>query len=76
MVVPGLNDVVQGSTCAMSSRPRVSACNSFSCSSDEPRKIRGLSIRPPQSRSCEPECFVSPILADVWRRAASSLTWP
>src|SRR6266571_3494654 len=27
---PGMKDVVQGSTCATSSRPRVSACNSFS----------------------------------------------
>lgn len=45
MVVPGLKDVVQGSTCAMSSRPRVSACSSFFCFPDEPRNIRGLSIR-------------------------------
>lgn len=45
MVVPGLKDVVQGSTYAMSSRPRVSACSSFFCFPDEPRKIRGLSIR-------------------------------
>ena len=44
MVVPGLKDVVQGSTCATSSRPRVSACSSFSCFPDEPRKMRGLSI--------------------------------
>ena len=45
VVVPGLNDVVQGSTCAPSSRPRVSAWSSFSCFPDEPRKMRGLSIR-------------------------------
>jgi hypothetical protein len=45
VVVPGLKDVVQGSTCATSSRPRVSACSSFFCFPDEPRKIRGLSIR-------------------------------
>src|SRR3954471_17999311 len=45
VVVPGLNEVVQGSTCATSSRPRVSACSSFSCCPDEPRKMRGLSIR-------------------------------
>ena len=45
MVVPGWKDVVQGSTCATSSRPRVSACSSFSCFPDEPRKMRGLSIR-------------------------------
>src|SRR4029450_4189599 len=45
VVGPGLNDVVQGSTCATSSRPRVSACSSFACFPDEPRKMRGLSIR-------------------------------
>ena len=44
VVVPGLKDVVQGSTCATSSRPRVSACSSFSCFPDEPRKMRGLSM--------------------------------
>src|SRR5258705_308512 len=44
VVVPGWNEVVQGSTCATSSRPRVSACSSFCCFPDEPRKIRGLSI--------------------------------
>src|SRR5438552_16834701 len=48
VVVPGLKEVVQGSTCATSSRPRVSACSSFSCFPDEPRKMRGLSI--PSSR--------------------------
>src|SRR4029079_9191930 len=42
---PGLKDVVQGSTCAMSSSPRVRACSSFFCCPDEPRKMRGLSIR-------------------------------
>ena len=45
VVVPGLKDVVQGSTCATPSRPRVSACSSFSCFPDEPRKMRGLSMR-------------------------------
>src|SRR5678816_813487 len=44
VVVPGLKDVVQGSTRATSSRPRVSDSSSFSCLPDEPRKIRGLSI--------------------------------
>src|SRR6267142_225090 len=44
VVVPELKEVVQGSTCATSSRPRVSACSSFCCFPDEPRKIRGLSI--------------------------------
>src|SRR6185295_18436858 len=39
---PGLKDVVQGSTCATSSRPRVSACSSFACLPDEPRKMRGF----------------------------------
>src|SRR5262245_40643973 len=48
VVVPGLNDVVHGSTCAASSRPRVSACSSFCCFPDEPRKIRGLSIHSSQ----------------------------
>src|SRR5262245_25901083 len=44
VVVPGLKDVVQGSTCATSSRPRVNACTIFFCAADEPRKIRGLSM--------------------------------
>src|SRR5262245_38709616 len=44
VVVPGLNDVVQGSTWATSSRPRVSACSSFCCFPEEPRKIRVLPI--------------------------------
>src|SRR5262249_60726826 len=47
VVVPGLKDVVQGSTCATSSRPRVNACSSFSCFPDEPRKMRGLFIQSP-----------------------------
>src|SRR5688572_30352239 len=51
VVVPGLKDVVHGSTCATSSRPRVSACSSFSCFPDEPRKMRGLSIRPPRRQT-------------------------
>src|SRR5262245_42807893 len=42
--MPGLKDVVQGSTFATSSRPRVSARRSFSCFPDEPRKMRGLFI--------------------------------
>src|SRR5262245_9138086 len=44
VVVPRLKDVVQGSTRATSSRPRVSAWTSFACLPDDPRKIRGLSI--------------------------------
>ena len=44
--VPGLKDVIQGSTLAMSLRPRVSACSNFSCFPDEPKKSRGLSIGP------------------------------
>ena len=53
VVVPGLKDVVQGSTRATSSRPRVRACSSFSCCPDDPRKMRGFSIagpRPPTWR--------------------------
>src|SRR4029077_17377687 len=46
-VVPGLNEVVHGSTCATSSRSRVNACSSFVCFTDEPKKIRGLSIYSP-----------------------------
>src|SRR5262245_46780638 len=42
--VPGLNDVVQGSTWATSSRPRVRASSSLRCLPDEPRKMRGLSM--------------------------------
>ena len=45
VVVPGVKDDVQGSTWQTSSRPRVSACSNFVCFPDEPRKIRGLSIR-------------------------------
>ena len=45
VVVPGLNEVVQGSTSATSSRPRVSACSTFACFPDEPRKMRGLFTR-------------------------------
>ena len=40
----GLKDVVHGSTCATSSRPRASACSSFSCFPDESTKMRGLVI--------------------------------
>ena len=42
---PGLKTVVHGSTSAMSWSPRVSACSSFSCLPDEPRKMRGLFMR-------------------------------
>lgn len=48
MVVPGLNEVVQGSTGATSSRPRVSVYSSFCCFPDEPGKIRRLSIHSSQ----------------------------
>ena len=37
-----MKTVVQGSTSAMSSRPRVNASSSFSCCPDDPRKIRGF----------------------------------
>jgi hypothetical protein len=50
-VVPGLNEAVQGSTCATSSSPRVSDCRSFACCADEPRKMRGLFILSPDCRS-------------------------
>jgi len=36
-----LNDVVQGSTFATSSSPRVSACSSFACFPEEPRQDPG-----------------------------------
>ena len=39
-----MKEVVQGSTSATSSRPRVKACSSFSCFPEEPRKMRGLRI--------------------------------
>src|SRR6185312_15797612 len=46
---PGLNVVVQGSTSATSSSPRVIARSSFACLPDDPRKMRGLVIRDSQS---------------------------
>src|SRR6188768_1177646 len=39
---PGLNVVVHGSTSATPPSPRASACRSFACLPDEPRKMRGL----------------------------------
>jgi len=42
---PGLNVVVQGSTSATSSSPRVSAWSSLACLPDDPRKMRGLFMR-------------------------------
>src|SRR4051794_17002702 len=49
---PGLNVVVQGSTSAISSSPRVIAWSSLACLPDDPRKMRGLVIRsrPPDER--------------------------
>src|SRR5688572_24195903 len=44
-----IEGVVQGSTRAMSSRPRVSASSRVACFPDEPRKMQGLSITPPGS---------------------------
>ncbi len=41
---PGLKVVIQGSTSAMSSSPRVIASSSSACMPDDPRKIRGLFI--------------------------------
>src|ERR1700716_380457 len=42
---PGLNVVVQGSTSATSSSPRVIAWSSLACLPDDPRKMRGLLMR-------------------------------
>src|SRR5438270_1930340 len=42
---PGLNVVVQGSTSATSSSPRVIAWSSLACLPDDPRKMRGLFMR-------------------------------
>jgi hypothetical protein len=42
---PGLNVVVQGSTSATSSSPRVISWSSLVCSPDDPRKMRGLFTR-------------------------------
>src|SRR6267378_3487700 len=42
---PGLNVVVQGSTSATSSSPRVIARSSLACLPDDPRKMRGLFMR-------------------------------
>src|SRR4029453_6407193 len=42
---PGLNVVVQGSTLATSSSPRVIPWSSLACLPDDPRKIRGLFMR-------------------------------
>src|SRR6476620_4682576 len=43
--LPGLNVVIQGSTSAISSSPRVIAWSSLACLPDEPRKMRGLFMR-------------------------------
>jgi hypothetical protein len=51
VVVPGLNEVVQGSTCATSSRPRVSACSSFACFLTSPGRCEACSSVPPDNRS-------------------------
>src|SRR5688572_15204079 len=42
---PGLNVVVQSSTSATSSSPRVIAWSSLACLPDDPRKMRGLFMR-------------------------------
>ena len=39
---PGLKTAVHGSTSATSASPRVSACTSFACLPEEPRKMRAL----------------------------------
>src|SRR5437016_5642630 len=48
---PGLNEVVQGSTSATSSSPRVIAWSSLACLPDDPRKTRGLFMRATGLRS-------------------------
>src|SRR3954470_6572263 len=48
---PGLNVVVQGSTSATSSRPRVIAWRSLACLPDDPRKMRGMFKRDSPLRS-------------------------
>src|SRR3979409_1416226 len=50
---PGLNVVVQGSTSATSSRPRVIAWRSLACLPDDPRKMRGLFMRDSPLRSSD-----------------------
>src|SRR6476620_5671509 len=50
---PGLNEVVQGSTSATSSRPRVIAWSSLDCLPDDPRKMRGLFTRGSRAGSRE-----------------------
>jgi len=42
---PGLNVVVQGSTSATASSPRVIPWSSLVCLPDDPRKMRGLFMR-------------------------------
>src|SRR5947207_13153332 len=48
---PGLNVVVQGSTSAASTRPRVIAWRSLACLPDDPRKMRGMFMRDSPLRS-------------------------
>src|SRR5205823_2381025 len=48
---PGLNVVVQGSTSATSSRPRVIAWRSLACLPDDPRKMRGMFMRDSPDRT-------------------------
>src|SRR3982751_5243148 len=50
---PGLNVVVQGSTSATPSSPRVIAWSSFACFPDDPRKMRGLFMRDSPFRSID-----------------------
>src|SRR6187431_2351516 len=73
VVVPGLKDVVHGSTWATSSSPRVSAWSSFACLPDEPRKIRGFSISSstPRWELYTPPFFVRHRLGDLFPEASS-----
>ena len=70
---PGVEGRRPGNDVAASSRPRVSACSSFSCFPDEPRKMRGLSFRAPLPHhlpQCTDRVAQLPI-AEVRRRTKS-----
>ena len=51
MVVAGLREVVQGFHVRDFLETACQPRSSFSCFPDEPRKMRGLSIHPPDTRS-------------------------
>src|SRR5437879_5964489 len=72
---PGLNVVVQGSTSATSSSPRVIAWTSLACLPDDPRKMRGLFMRdsPFRSRDEGQSTRLDPVRDEVERRSALHL---